>query len=277
LAMTVSDPMERFARQHGKHMVVGGVPWCYYRLGAGTAVLWLTGGLRRAAIASAFLERLATRHTVIAPNYAPVLSVAEFMAAFDEMLRTESVDSVTLVGQSYGGMLAQAYLAHRPHAVQRLVLSSSGPADYARPWLAAEKLFTLLAQVLPEKMLKELVSVGLTRLTHQLPQPKRTQMADVIRTVVREELCRSDVVSHFAVAADVIRTQIVTAAAFQRWDGDVVVLSAENDPTQSSKDIARYQRLFGRRAEVMSLGELGHAAVLVDPCRYADLLEHALG
>ncbi|WP_082122831.1 alpha/beta hydrolase [Mycobacterium nebraskense] len=274
--MTISARMEHFARQHGKKVVVGGVPWSYYRLGAGTAVLWLTGGLRRAAVASVFLERLATRHTVIAPDYPPVLSVAEFMTSFDEMLRTESVDSVALVGQSYGGMLAQAYLAHRPQAVQRLVLSSSGPADYARPWLAAESLFVLLARLLPEKMLKELVSLGLTRLTHQLPQPESTEMSDVIRTVVREELRRADVVSHFAVAADVIRTRIVNPAAFQAWPGEVIVLSAENDPTQSARDIPRYEQLFGRRAEVMSLGQLGHAAVLVEPGRYAEVLERAL-
>ena len=214
--MTISDQMERFARQRGKHVVVEDVPWCYYRLGAATAVLWLTGG-----------------------------------------------------------MLAQAYLAHRPEAIQRLVLSSAGPADYARLWLAAEKLFTLLAHGLPEKMLKELVSIGLVRLTYPLPQPRRTELADVIRSIVREELCRADLVSHFAVAADVIRTQIVTPPAFQGWRGEVV-LTAENDPTQSSKDIARYQRLFGRRPEVMSLGQLGHAAVLVDPSRFAELLEQAL-
>ncbi len=57
-------------------------------------------------------------------------------------------------------------------------------------------------------------------------------------------------VSHFAV--DVIRTQVVTPAAFQWWRGEVVVLTADNDPTQNSKGISRYQRLFGRRPEVMS-------------------------
>ena len=120
-----------------------------------------------------------------------------------------------------------------------------------------------------------MVSIGLVRLTYPLPQPRRTELADVIRSIVREELCRADLVSHFAVAADVIRTQIVTPPAFQGWRGEVV-LTAENDPTQSSKDIARYQRLFGRRPEVMSLGQLGHAAVLVDPSRFAELLEQAL-
>lgn len=199
------------------------------------------------------------------------------MAAFDEILRAESVDSVTLVGQSYGGMLAQAYLAHRPRAVQRLVLSSSGPTDYGWPWLAVGKLFILLVHVLPEDALKKLASAGLTRLTHQLPQPNRAEMADVIRSVVRDELHRADLVSHFSVAADVIRTGIVSPTAFEGWRGEVVVLSAENDPTQSARDIPRYERLFGRRARVMSLGELGHVAPMVDPDRHAQLFERALG
>ena len=101
-------------------------------------------------------------------------------------------------------------------------------------------------------------------------------MAQVITAIVHEELSRADVVSHFAVAADLIRTQVVNPAAFQRWNGRAVVLTAENDPTQSKKDLPRYERLFGRRVDVISLGQLGHAAVLVDPNTYADLLERAL-
>ena len=81
--MTVADQMARFADRHGKQLIVQAVPWRYYRLGAGPAVLWLTGGLRRAAVASAFLEILAAHHTVIAPDYPPVLTVGDFLAAFD--------------------------------------------------------------------------------------------------------------------------------------------------------------------------------------------------
>jgi len=269
--------MSCFPAEYGKRVVVGDFAWRYYRLGAGPAVLWLTGGLRRAALAATFLETLAARHTVIAPDYAAVTTIAEYMTAFDQMLRVESVDRVALVGQSYGGMLAQAYLAHRPEAVVRLVLSSSGPADFARGWLVAEKVLILLSRVLPERVLKRVVSAGLVRLTRQLPQPNRTQAADLIRRVVRDELCRADVVSHFAVAADLIRAQAITPAAYRQWDGDVVVLRAENDPTQSDKDIPRYEHLFGRRVAVVGLGQLGHTAVLTDPERYAELVERALG
>ncbi len=55
-----------------------------------------------------------------------------------------------------------------------------------------------------------------------------------------------------------------------------MVLTAENDRTQSSKDVTRYQRLFGRRAELISLGQLGHAAILTDPVAYTNILERAL-
>lgn len=276
--MAVVDQMERFVGQFGKRLVVNGVPWRYYRLGAGAPVLWLTGGLRRAALGFAFMERLAARHTVIAPDYPPVRTIEEFMIAFDSILRTEGVDTFAVVGQSYGGMLAQAYLAHRPTDVHRLILSSAGPADYGRAWLPAEKLFITLARILPERTLKDLLAAGLLRLLRagQLPEVDRTEMAELVSTTVHKDLCQADVVSHFAVAADLIRSQVVTPAAFQGWNGRIFVLRAENDPSQSKNDIGRYERLFGRRVKVISLGRLGHAAVLADPNAYADLLEQAL-
>lgn len=270
------DDIDRFANRYGKRVLVDGARWTYYRLGTGTPVLWLTGGLRRAALAWRFLEGLAAQHTVIAPDYVPVRTVAEFTDAFDAILGAESVDTVALVGQSYGGMLAQAYLAHRPGAINRLILSSTGPADYAPGWLAIEDVLVFITKIVPEKLLKELVAAALVRLTRQLPTVQQRQLADLIRKTVRERLSRADMVSHFAVAADLIRTQIVTPAAFFGWSGRIVVLTAQNDPTQSSKDVPHYARLFGRTPEVLSLGQLGHAGVLTEPSAYIDLVESAL-
>ncbi len=55
-----------------------------------------------------------------------------------------------------------------------------------------------------------------------------------------------------------------------------MALSAENDPTQSSKDQARYERLLGRPVQVISMGQAGHIAPLVDPQRYVTWLGQAL-
>ena len=136
--MTILEQMNHFSDRYGKNVSVNQIAWRYYRLGAGTPILWLTGGLRRAALGFAFLQRLATHHLVIAPDYPPVKTVDEFLAAFDTIAHTEGVQTFALAGQSYGGLLAQAYLAHRSQAVGQLILSSSGPANYGKSWLPAE-------------------------------------------------------------------------------------------------------------------------------------------
>jgi pimeloyl-ACP methyl ester carboxylesterase len=273
--MTILQRMNHFAERFGKQVVVNNNVWRYYRLGAGPPILWLTGGLRRAAFGFAFLDRLAARHTVIAPDYPPVQTIDEFMTAFDAMLQTEGVDAFVLGGQSYGGLLAQAYLAYKGKGVEQLILSSSGPADYGKAWLPAEYAIIALVRLLPEKTAKNLLTGGLLKFI-TLPEAERTEWREAINAVMQNDLSRADVVSHFAVAADLIRKGVVTPGAYQNWTGRVIVLSAENDPTQSKKDFPRYERLFGRAVEVVNMGDMGHTAALFNPDKYVALLEQAL-
>jgi len=78
LSLSVLEQMQAFARRFGKDVSVDGTRWRYYGLGAGHPILWLTGGLRRAAFGFDFLERLAARHRVIAPDFRPYGRSASF-------------------------------------------------------------------------------------------------------------------------------------------------------------------------------------------------------
>jgi pimeloyl-ACP methyl ester carboxylesterase len=221
------------------------------------------------------MERLAMHHAVITPDYLPVMTIGEFVAAFDAILQTEGVDTFTLGGQSYGGLLAQAYLVHKPEAVERLILSSTGPADYGKAWLPMGYAFIALARLLPEKTVKNLLAGGLLKII-TVPEAEHTEWVKAIHAVMQHELSRADLVSRFAVAADVIRKEIVTPAAYQNWTGGVIVLSAENDPTESKKDVPHYEKLFGRTVEVLNMGNMGHTAALFNPNKYVELLEQTL-
>ncbi len=273
--MTILEQMNHFSDQFGKKVIVNNTAWRYYRVGTGAPILWLTGGLRRAALGFAFMERLAKCHLIIAPDYPPVRTIDEFITAFDTILQTEGIDTFALGGQSYGGLLAQAYLAHRTKAVERLILSSTGPADYGKGWLPVEYVAMALARLLPEKTVKSMLTGGLVKFI-RLPEAERAQWLEAINDVMQNELSRADVISHFAVAADLIRKGIVAPAAYHNWTGPVIVLSAENDPTQSKKDIPRYEKLFGRTVEVVNMGNMGHGASLFHPDKYVALLEQAL-
>lgn len=273
--MTILEQIKDFSSRYGKQVRINNRSWHYYRLGTGAPILWLTGGLRRAAFGFAFLERLARDHTILAPDYPPVQTIAEFNTAFDTILQAEGVATFALGGQSYGGLLAQAYLAHKPQVVERLILSSTGPADYGKGWLPAEYIFITLARLLPEQRVKKLLTRGLLKII-TLPEVERAEWLAAIETIVQKDLSRADVVSHFAVAADLIKQGIVTPAAYHDWTGRVIVLSAENDPTQSKNDRPRYEKLFSRPVAVVPLGAMGHTAALFAPEQYVELLEQAL-
>ncbi|MGY3564560.1 alpha/beta fold hydrolase [Sinomonas sp. RB5] len=266
----------RFTDAYGRELTVGAVRWHYARLGRGPAVLWLTGGLRRAALGAVSLERLAAAHTVVAPDYPPVTSFAAMDAGLCAILAAEGIDRCDLVGQSYGGMLAQAFLAAHPERIRRLVLSSSGPADYGRRWLPVLALLIGVVRVLPRPLLTRLLVRALRGLLSSERSPRGAGAA-ILRRTLGHDLTRADVVSHFAVAADVARRLLVRPDRFAGWHGDVAVLRAENDRTQGARDIPRLQRLLGRPVRVISMGSAGHAAVLLEPDRYTQWLEQALG
>jgi pimeloyl-ACP methyl ester carboxylesterase len=271
----VLQDMHRFREQHGRDLTVRSTPWRYYALGRGSAVVWLTGGLRRAAFGFGFLERLAQTHRVIAPDYPPVMTFREMADGFDAILGAEDVTRFHLGGQSYGGLLAQAYLALHPELIDRLVLSSTGPADYGRAWLLADYIGIAAARLLPEARLKRMLSSGLGKIL-SVPDAERHAWQAALQHILTTDLTRQDVISHFAVAADVIRTRLVVPRSLDAWHGRAIVLTAANDPTQSPADIPRYEALLGRQVDVLDMGSMGHTAALLDPDSYVEMLQRVL-
>ena len=272
--MEVFEQAARFADDHGRTTTSGGWTWRYYRLGTGPVVVWLTGGTRRAALGFALLEDLSSDHTVLAPDYPPMRTIDEFVDGLDAIRAAEGVEQCVLVGHSYGGFLAQAYVAARPDVVEELVLSSCGPADYARGWLPVQYLFIGMVRVLPVRWVRRLLMRAVRRVA-TAPQGELASWQDAFRRTL-DDLGRSDIVSHFAVPADAMRRRLVTPAAFRAWHGRAARLVARNDPTQHPKDHQRLEALLGRPVRLIDLGDRGHTAMLADPSGYNALLRQAL-
>jgi pimeloyl-ACP methyl ester carboxylesterase len=275
--MDISEKIVAFSNKYGKNVKIDNLTWRYYILGKGRPILWLTGGIRRAALGFEFMEQLAKNHTIIAPDYPPIQTIQQFNTAIDTIMHTENISTFTLAGQSYGGMLAQGYLAHKGEAVKRLILSNTGPVSaIGKIWFPILDMVIALVRILPENRVKKMLANQL--LKHiDVPESERREWINIITDIMQKEFTRADALSHFVVAVDMLKSGLISPIAYRNWTGHVVILSAKNDPTQRKEDIPRYQQLFGRPVEIIDLGKMGHTASLNNPALYVEKLEQGLG
>ena len=100
--------------------------------GRGSTLVWLHG-VRRTAPDDPVIQALAERHTVVAPQIPGRTDLAELdelrdihdlALHYDSLFEALGLGQVTLVGHSFGGMLAAEIAAHTPTRVARLVLVS---------------------------------------------------------------------------------------------------------------------------------------------------------
>ena len=133
---------------------VAGVRWEYIASGnRDETLLLLHGGLRVAETAFVYVELFEDTYRVLVPTYPPVTHIDDLTAGLAAMLDAEQVPAACVLGQSYGGIVAQVFARRYPERVQRLVLSSSGPlsalTNYQRFQFAVGRCLFLL----PERLL----------------------------------------------------------------------------------------------------------------------------
>ncbi|HVG51805.1 MAG TPA: alpha/beta hydrolase, partial [Xanthobacteraceae bacterium] len=110
----------------------GGVQSQIFRGGSGKPVVWLHGphGLRGH---DPFIAELTKRYAVtapLAPGFADIQEIYDIDSVHDLALHYDAVfdalklDRITLIGHSFGAMIAAEYAAHYPRRVEKLALLS---------------------------------------------------------------------------------------------------------------------------------------------------------
>ncbi|MGC9348248.1 MAG: alpha/beta fold hydrolase [Anaerolineae bacterium] len=117
----------KFRSEHPCHHInVAGVAWEYISCGHGVeTLLLLTGGLRVAESAFVLIEQFEDAYRVIAPTYPSVATMDELVDGIAAVLDAEQVTEAFVLGQSYGGSVAQVLAQRYPSRVRRLVLRGS--------------------------------------------------------------------------------------------------------------------------------------------------------
>lgn len=246
---------------------MAGVSWEYIACGHGReTLLLLPGGLRLAETAFAYVALFEDTYRLIVPTYPPLDTMDEITDGIAAILDAERETAVIILGQSYGGLVAQAFLRRFPARVKKLVLSSTGPlAEWSRPKKIALALSHLLLR-LPEKVQLALYKRAL-RPVLSVPEAERAFWHAYLDELFGERLTKGDVKSQFDTLRHGVAEYAYNEGEQSSWEGVVFIIDADNDPGGSEADLRRMQAIYPQ-AEVCLIPGAGHTAAMAEPVLY---------
>jgi pimeloyl-ACP methyl ester carboxylesterase len=254
--VTASDALDAFrAAAPVRRLRHGGVEWQYRVTGAGRqGLLLLPGAVGDGDAYFTLAPLLSATHTLIAIAYPPIDSLAGLLDGLRDLLDRAPIDSTDIVGGSFGGMIAQAFLRRFPQRTRRIVLSATGPAKPERA--ASNEQFARVMARLPvgvtRALLRTIVRVALKQVTGDRAF-WRNFYFQAIGALSREELA-----ARYALSADVDRHGPPSPAGLQEWRGSALILEGADDRIANAGARDSLKSIFPN-ARVHTFPGAGHA------------------
>jgi pimeloyl-ACP methyl ester carboxylesterase len=238
----------------------------YLVAGDGPVLIAFHGALGNAESMRWFVSAFAGQFRVIVPSLGDTSDVDRFCDGVSSILDAENVHTAALFGISFGGLLAQAFVARHGRRVSRLILMSCGVTRRLSTVLYV--LAGLAAQALPEAVVRAIVRLVSSRRLI----PAHTAHAAVRRAVrahrrrleeFSERVQKDLVVSRFRITADIHRGDARVREGMRAWRGETLVLVAADDPLISARARARVRDALPA-ATIHTFGEGGHLIPLIN-------------
>jgi len=266
------EQMERLLKFRSDHpckrINVAGVEWEYIWCGNGTEVLLLlTGGLRVVEAAFGFIQMFEDTYRVIAPTYPPLGTMGELVDGIAAVLDAEQVSEAFVLGQSYGGAVAQVLVQRYPSRVKKVVLSGTAPLIVVRWKKVLNSLLLAIAALLPERVVmsicRRIVSLVVT-----VQESERAFWEAYLKELFRRRLTKADISSHFQTSRDAQTKYVYTRGEKSSWSGDVLVIWGENDHLRTERCRRGMLEIY-RQAQIHVIAGGGHTVAMSEPVKYA--------
>lgn len=255
------------ARHPTSQIEVDGVRWEYIASGCGDkTLLLLNGGMRVAETAFAYVELFEPHYRLLVPTYPPLWSVDVLTDGIRAILDAEGAQEVLILGQSYGGQVAQVMVQRFPSRAIKLVLSSTGPLAAPKVQRIALKLILALLPALPERTVKAVYKRSLLGIL-SIPEDRRVFWQAYLDHIFETRLTKADVLSHFRTGADALRNYAYGTR--DPWPGQVLVLGGEEDAISSDQDRRGILEYYPNARQTI-IGGAGHTPAMGRPDEFAE-------
>ncbi len=277
-----AEQLERLRRFRAAYpyqrTTINGHDWSYIDAGQGRiVVLILPGALGTAESAfltiSYFAEK-ADRYRVLAPSYpASIATMGDLVDGIARIMDQSHIAAACVIGGSYGGFVAQAFVHRHPHKTQKLILSHTSPPDPERGRQIARVL--RWASVLPLGLLRSSLKKSLTRLL-----PKGNTEVALIAAQMTEtidyQMTREALFNGYRRVVDFDKHDALNPAELADWPGEVLLVMGEDDPATPEATRRAMKALYPRAQEHVFRGT-GHATSILKREEYCALIETFVG
>ncbi len=259
--------LEEFQREHPKKSVnVSSTEWTYRVAGTGAeGLVVLPGALGGSEGMAPLLEHLAHHFHILFVEYPVVSGLDDVLAGLFEILKREGIRRTALLGGSFGGMVAQAFLLSFPHETTRVALSATGPPDHRRA--RTNERFLRILRFTPMGVVRSVLRLGIRKLMKRVPREREFWLRFYSKAI--DDLTRERFQTLYRVSIDFDRGYSDRSAALESWRGEMLLIQGSEDRMASRKSRDALKASYPR-AETVTLQGAGHGMSLERPEEWRD-------
>ena len=193
-----------------------------------------------------------------------------------ELARREGADRFDLLGQSYGGWIAQCVARAHPQRVRRLILSHSFVLAPRQAWRFAlgRRLIAAIPITLRARLLEARAGRALAPVARTDPELHR-RLRKMLSEQAREPEFWAVPAAQQRCLEQSLRPPFAALPPVRR-DLPVLIIESDGDPLLGERDRAALRARFPR-AELVRFDRAGHVSALADPEAYAEAVRGFLG
>jgi len=275
------ERLKRFRSEHPyKHLTVDGATWEYISCGQGKeALLLLTGGTGIGEAMGFVFAPLEAKYQMVSPTYPPVTTMGELADGIVRILETEGIDRINILGQSFGGILAQVIIHKYPDKVSKLILShtttTSPPVDQTIKFKSLKKIEKKekVLSFLPFGIFSLIAKWKISKLISTDMEEK--EFWDAYFHEMLSNMNKEALASLSKCMIDFGQNYIFSRDDLENWPGKILILESDDDLFFNPSERKALKELYPQ-ARVHTFHGTGHLTLIVNREEFLSIIRNFL-
>ncbi|MBN1892573.1 MAG: alpha/beta hydrolase [Clostridiales bacterium] len=250
-----------------------GVFTCFSMGHGNEALLLLPGGSGEGVAYFLYLTELRSFGRIITVNFPDIDSISGYVLGIEELLEKLGLSEVYLMGHSFGGLVAQALIRHKPEMFPKVILSHTTtvhqdiPENLLKETLASLKKGYRLIFCLPNFVIKRINAKKLRRITENIRDEEERTFWEVFFREKFAQKTKTESLCMLKAMIDFAENYRYSSDDLKDWNGTMLIIDSKADgafPEMAKKCVHDLYPM----AEKITFDDHSHLALLSERDAY---------